>query len=120
MAVDKKVVRAFLEDGGSVSESEGSNRPISDVPSFVGAGVIGMANSSSVIGLRVGNHTGGGIPIAPLLAACVLLINEGAMVDGGWYKGLTNGWVVSEKRKKCQRRGVNWLIVVFCMVAKSS
>jgi hypothetical protein len=97
MAVDKEVVRAFLEDGGAVPESEGSNGPISDVPSFVGAAVIGMANSSSVIGLEVGNHTGGGIPVASLLSACVLLINEGAMVNGGWYKGLTNGWVVSKK-----------------------
>jgi hypothetical protein len=32
-----------------------------------------------------------------LLSAFVLLIMEGAMVDGGWYKGLTNGWVVIEK-----------------------
>jgi hypothetical protein len=63
----------------------------------VGAAVIGMANSSSVIGLGVGNHTGGGIPVALLVSAFVLLINEGAMVNGGWYKGLTNGWVVSKK-----------------------
>ncbi len=53
MAVDKEVVRAFLEDGGAVPESEGSNGPISDVPSFVGAAVISMANSSSVIGLEL-------------------------------------------------------------------
>ena len=78
-------------------ESEGSNGPISDAPSFVGAAVIGMDNSSSVIGLGVGNHTGGGVPVASLLSAFVLLINEGAMVDVGWCKGLTNGWVVSEK-----------------------
>jgi hypothetical protein len=97
MAVDKEVVHAFLEDWGAVPESEGSNGPISDAPSFVGAAVIGMANSSSVIGLGVGNHTGGAIPVALLLSAFVLLIMEGAMVDGGWYKGLTNGWVVSEK-----------------------
>ncbi len=97
MAVDKEVMRAFLEDGGAVPESEGSNGPISDAPLFVGAAVIGMANSSSVIGLGVGNYTGGGIPIASLLSAFVLLIMEGAMVDGGWCKGLTNGWVVSEK-----------------------
>ncbi len=97
MAVDKEVVHAFLEDGGAVPESEGSNWPISDAPSFVGAAVIGMANSSSVIGLGVGNHTGRGLPIASLLSAFVLIINEGAMVDGGWCKGLTNGWVVSEK-----------------------
>jgi hypothetical protein len=98
MAVDKEVVRAFLEDGGAVPESEGSNGPISDVTLFVGAAVIGIANSSSVIGLGVGNHTGGGISVASLLSAFVLLINEGAMVDGGWCKeGLTNGWAVSEK-----------------------
>ena len=96
MAGDKEVVCAFLEDGGAVPESEGSNGPISDAPLFVGAAVIGMANSSSVIGLGVSN-TGGGIPIASLLSTFVLLINEGAMVDGGWCKGLTNGWVVSEK-----------------------
>ncbi len=97
MAVDKEVVRAFLEDGGAVPESEGSDGPISDVPLFVGDAVNGMANSSSVIGLGVGNHTGGEILVASLLSAFVLLINEGAMVDGGWCKGLTNGWVVSEK-----------------------
>ncbi len=97
MAVDKEVVRAFLEEGGAVPESEGSNGPISDAPLFVGAVVISMANSSSVIGLGVGNHTGEEIPVASLLSAFVLLINEGAMVNGGWCKGLTNGWVVSEK-----------------------
>ena len=97
MAVDKEVERAFLEDGGAVPESEGSNGPISDAPLFVGAAVIGMANSSSVIGLGVGNHTGGGVPVASLLSAFVLLINEGAMVDDEWCKGLMNGWVVSEK-----------------------
>ena len=97
MEVGKEVVRAFLEDGGAVPESEGYNGPISDAPLFVGAAVIGMANSSSVTGLGVGNHTGGGIPVASLLSAFVLLINEGAMVNGGWCKGLTNGWVVSEK-----------------------
>jgi hypothetical protein len=91
------VVRAFLGDGGAVPESEDSNGPISDAPLFVGAVVISMANSSSVISLGVGNHTGGGIPIALLLSAFVLFINEGAMVNGGWCKGLTNGWVVSEK-----------------------
>ncbi len=97
MVVDKEVVRAFLEDGGAVPESEGSNGPISDAPLFVSAAVIGIANFSSVIGLGVGNHTGGGIPIASLLSAFVLLIMEEAIVDGGWCKGLTNGWVVSEK-----------------------
>ncbi len=97
MVVDKEVVRAFLEDGGVVPESEGSNGPISYVPLFVGAAGIGMANSSSVIGLGVGNRTGEGIPVALLLSAFVLLINERAMVDGGWCKGLMNGWVVSEK-----------------------
>ena len=77
MAVDKEVVRAFLEDGGKVPESEDANGLVtSDVPLFVGALVIGMANSSSVIGLGVSN-TGGGMLIASLL------INEGAMVDGG-------------------------------------
>jgi hypothetical protein len=97
MAMNKEVVRAFLEDGGAVPGSEGSNGPIYDAPFFVGAAVIGMANSSSVIGLGVGNHTGGGIPVASLLSAFVLLKNEGAMVDGGWLKELMNGWVVSEK-----------------------
>ncbi len=97
MGVDKEVVCAFLEDGGAVTESEGSNGPISDAPLFVGAVVISMANSSSVIGLGVGNHTSGGIPVASLLSAFVLLINEGATVNGGWCQGLTNGWVVSEK-----------------------
>jgi hypothetical protein len=63
----------------------------------VGAAVIGMANSSSVISLGVVNYTGEGIPVELLLSAFVLLINEGAMVDGGWCKGLMNGWVVSEK-----------------------
>ncbi len=86
-----------MEDGGALPESEGSNGPISDPPLFVGAMVIGIANSSSVIGLGVGNHMGGGIPIASLLSAFVLLINEGSMVDGGWCKELMNGWVVSEK-----------------------
>ena len=87
MAVDKEVVHAFLEDVGAVPESEGSNGPISDAPLFAGAAVIGMANSSSVISLGVSNHIGGGFPVA----------NEGAMVNGGWCKGVTNGWVVSEK-----------------------
>ncbi len=77
MVVDKEVVRAFLEDGGKVPESEDTNGLVTpDVPSFVGALVIGMANSSSVIGLGVSN-TGGGMLIASLL------VNEGAMVDGG-------------------------------------
>ncbi len=93
----KEVLRASLEDGGAVPESEGYNGPISDAPLFVGAAVIGMANSSSVTGLGVGNHTGGGIPVASLLSTFVLLINEGAMVDGGWCKGLMNGWVFFEK-----------------------
>jgi hypothetical protein len=77
MAVDKEVVRAFLEDGGKVPESEDANGLVtSDVPLIVGALVIGMANSSSVIGLGVSN-TGGGMLIASLL------VNIGAMVDGG-------------------------------------
>ncbi len=77
MGVDKEVVRAFLEDGGKVPESEDANGLVtSDVPSFVGALVIGMANSSSVISLGVSN-TGRGMMIASLL------VNEGAMVDGG-------------------------------------
>ncbi len=42
MVVDKEVVHAFLEDGGAVPESEGSNGPISDVPLFVSAAVISM------------------------------------------------------------------------------
>ena len=66
MAVDKEVVRAFLEDGGKVPESKDANGLVtSDVPLFVGALVIGMANSSSVIGLGVSN-TGGGMLIALL------------------------------------------------------
>ncbi len=77
MSVDKEVVRAFLEDGGKVPESEDANGLVtSDAPLFVGASVIGMANSSSVIGLGVSN-TGGGMLIASFL------VNEGAMVDGG-------------------------------------
>jgi hypothetical protein len=76
--VDKEVVHAFLEDGRKVPESEDANGLVtSDVPLFVGALVIGMANSSSVIGLGVSN-TGGGMLIASLL------VNEGAMVDGGY------------------------------------
>jgi hypothetical protein len=78
MAVDKKVVHAFLEDGGKVPESEDANGLVAfDAPLFVGASVIGMVNSSSVIGLGVSN-TGGGMLIASLL------VNEGAMVDGGY------------------------------------
>ncbi len=77
MAVDKEVVRAFLEDGGKVPESEDANGLVtSDVPLFVGASVISMANSSSVISLGVSN-TGEGMLITSLL------VNEGAMVDGG-------------------------------------
>jgi hypothetical protein len=77
MAVDKEVVRAFLEDGGKVPESEDANGLVtSDVPSFVGALVIGMANSLSVIGLGVSNTSGG-------MLIVLLLINEGAIVDGG-------------------------------------
>ncbi len=72
------MVHAFLEDGRKVPESEDANGLVtSDVPLFVGALVIGMANSSSVIGLGVSN-TGGGMLIASLL------VNEGAMVDGGY------------------------------------
>jgi hypothetical protein len=64
MAVDKEVVCAFLEDGGKVPESEDANEIVtSDEPLFVGASVIGMANSSSVISLGVSN-TGGGMLIA--------------------------------------------------------
>ncbi len=73
MAADKEVVRAFLEDGGKVPAN---GLVTSDVPSFVGALVISMVNSSSVISLGVSN-TGGGMLIASLL------VNEGAMVDGG-------------------------------------
>jgi hypothetical protein len=50
MAVDKKVVHAFLEDGGKVPQSEDAT---SDVPLVSGASVIGMANSRSVICLGV-------------------------------------------------------------------
>ncbi len=80
--MDKEVVRTFLEDGGQMPESEDANGLTSDVPLFVGAAVIGMANSSPVIGLGVGNTGGGRMLIATLLSACVLLVNEGAMVDG--------------------------------------
>ncbi len=69
MVVDKEVVRAFLDDGGKVKvpESEDADGLVtSDVPLFVGALVIGMANSSSVIGLGISN-TGGGMLIASLL-----------------------------------------------------
>ncbi len=77
MAVDKEVVCTFLEDGGKAPESEDANGLITfGVLLFLGALVIGMANSSSVIGLGVSN-TGRGMLIA------LLLVNEGAMVDGG-------------------------------------
>ena len=76
MAVDKNVVRAFLEDGGAVPESEGSNGLTSDAPLVVGAAVVvGMANSSFVIGLEVSN-TGGGTPVASLLSEFVLIVND--------------------------------------------
>ncbi len=71
MAVDKEVVRAFLQDGGAVPESDGSNGPISAVPLFVGAAVFGMANSSSVIGLGVGNHTGGDPHCIVAISICI-------------------------------------------------
>jgi hypothetical protein len=94
MAVDKDVVRAFLEDGGAVPESEGSNELTSDAPLVVGAAVVvGMANSSSVIGLGVGN-TGGGTPAASLLSELVVFIvnaGDGSMVDAGWCKGYWMG-----------------------------
>ncbi len=76
------MVHAVLEDGGQMPESEDANGLTSDVPSFVGAAVIGMANSSSVISLGVSNTGGRRMLIATLLSACVLLVNEGAMVDG--------------------------------------
>ncbi len=75
-------MRAFLEDGGQMPESEDANGLTYDVPLFVGAAVIGMANSSSVIGLGVSNTGEGRMLIATLISACVLLVNEGAMVDG--------------------------------------
>jgi hypothetical protein len=84
IAVDEEVVRAFLEDGGQMPESEDANGLTYDVPLFVGAAVIGMANSSSVIGLGVSNTGEGRMLIATLISACVLLVNEGAMVDG-WF-----------------------------------
>jgi len=93
MAVDKDVVRAFLEDGGAVPESEGSNELTSDAPLVVGAAVVvGMANSSSVIGLGVRN-TGGGTPVASLLSELVFIVNsrDGSMVDAGWCKGYWMG-----------------------------
>ena len=69
-----EVVRAFLEDGGKVPESEDGNGFVtSDVPWFWGASVIGMANSSLVIGLGVSN-TGGGMLLRSWL------VNEGVMV----------------------------------------
>ena len=69
-----EVVRAFLEDGGKVPESEDGNGFVtSDVPWFWGALVIGMANSSLVIGLGVSN-TGGGMLLRSWL------VNEGVMV----------------------------------------
>ena len=89
MAVDKDVVCAFLEDGGAVPESDISNKVTSDAPSVVGAAVVvGMANCSSVIGLRVSN-TGGGTPVASLLSELVFIFNvgDGSMVDAGWCKG---------------------------------
>ncbi len=74
MAVDMEVVRALLEDGGKVPESEDGNGLItSDVPWFWGASVIGMVNSSLVIGLGVSN-TGGGMLLRSWL------VNEGVMV----------------------------------------
>ena len=74
MAVDMEVVCAFLEDGGKVPESEDGNGFVtSDVPWFWGASVIGMANSSLVIGLGVSN-TGGGMLLRSWL------VNEGVMV----------------------------------------
>ncbi len=84
MAVDKEVVRAFLEDGGAVPDSEGSNGPISDGPLFVGAVVIGMANSSSVIGFGVGNTQ---VEESPLHCCyqhlcCSLMKEPWLMVDG--------------------------------------
>jgi hypothetical protein len=72
MAVDKEVVCTFLEDGDKVPESEDAT---SDVPLVLGASVIGMANSRSVICLRVSN-TGGGMMIV-----ASLLVNVGAMVQ---------------------------------------
>ncbi len=69
-----EVVRAFLEDGGKVPESEDGNGLVtSDVPLFWGASVIGMANSSLVISLGVSN-TGGGMLLRSWL------VNEGVMV----------------------------------------
>jgi hypothetical protein len=93
MEVDKDVVCAFLEDGGAVPESEGSNELTSDAPSVVGAAVVvGMANSSSVIGLGVSN-TGGGTTVASLLSELVFIVNDGdgSMVDAGWCKGYWMG-----------------------------
>ncbi len=58
----------------SVPESEDGNGFVtSDVPWFWGASVIGMANSSLVIGLGVSN-TGGGMLLRSWL------VNEGVMV----------------------------------------
>ncbi len=72
-----------------VPESEGSNGLTSDAPSVVDAAVVvGMANSSSVIGLGVSN-TGEGTPVASLLSELVFIVNagDGSMVDAGWCKG---------------------------------
>ena len=68
-----EVVRAFLEDGGKVPGSEDGNGLVtSDVPWFWGALVIGMANSSLVIGLGVSN-TGGGMLLTSEVEPCLLL-----------------------------------------------
>jgi hypothetical protein len=59
----------------------------------VGAAVVvGMANSSSVIGLGVSN-TDGGTPVASLLSELVFIVNDGdgSMVDAGWCKGYWMG-----------------------------
>ena len=93
MAVDKDVVRAFLEHEGAVPESEGSNGLTSDAHLVVGAAVVvGMTNSSSVIGLGVSN-TGVETPVALLLSEFVLIVNDGdrSMVDAGWCKGYWMG-----------------------------
>jgi hypothetical protein len=105
MVVDKEVVRAFLEDGGAVPESEGSYGPISDAP-FV-CGCCGHWHGQLFICHWPWNwqpHSGQ-IPVELMLSSFVFLINERAMVNGGWCKGLTNGWVVSENLKNGKDEG---------------
>jgi hypothetical protein len=70
----KALLHRDRKENGKVPESEDGNGFVtSDVPWFWGASVIGMANSSLVIGLGVSN-TGGGMLLRSWL------VNEGVMV----------------------------------------